>query len=82
MIVGDLVEGSIEAGAHVVISLGGFGVNAPIEGVEVVDVSYQDKSYLGLAIDDEGDPENSEFLAAMKIGNECIEIMILESSRD
>jgi hypothetical protein len=66
VVVGDVLEGSIEAGMTVRVNLGSLNVATRVASMEVIDVDYLNKSYKGLAFGFD-DPEELDFWACLKI---------------
>jgi hypothetical protein len=71
--VGDIIEGHIEPGMAVAVSLGSISVSTKVKEVEVIGVDFRDKEYMGLVFGFE-DPEDLEFWQALKIGGETLEL--------
>lgn len=71
--VGDVVEGEVKPGMTVTVSLGSISVTTPINGVEVIDVDFRGTSYLGLVFSYQN-PEELEFWASLKIGEETLQL--------
>jgi hypothetical protein len=69
--VGDIVEGYVEPGMSVTVDLGSIKVGTSISSVEVIDVSYLNKSYKGLAFGFE-DPEELGFWQALDLSDETL----------
>lgn len=75
VLVGDVVEGKAEPGSSVCVRLGGLGVTERVASLEVIEVTHDQRRYLGLALG-YGDPEELDFWTALGMSNEEIEIGI------
>ena len=76
VIYGEIIEGKIEKGMHVLVSLSGAAtVEFEIENIEYIDIISEKKSYLGLILKAEDDPEfETEFVESLGIKEEILEI--------
>ncbi len=75
VLVGDVVEGKIEAGMVVILDLGNFKVELPIRGVEVIDVTFRGQSCRGLVIGYE-DPEDLRIWEGIDFSGQTLEVTI------
>jgi hypothetical protein len=75
VLVGDVVEGKIEAGMVVILDLGNLKVEVPIRDVEVIDVSFRGQSYRGLVIGFE-DPEDIRIWDGIDFSGQTLEVTI------
>ena len=73
VLVGDLLEGKAEPGSSICVRLGGLGVSGRVASVEVIDISYEGRQHLGLALSYD-DPEELDFWNALSLSNEEIEL--------
>jgi hypothetical protein len=69
--VGDIVEGYVEPGMNVSVDLGSIKIGTSVSSVEVIDVSYLNKSYKGLVFGFE-DPEELGFWQALDLSDETL----------
>lgn len=76
VLVGDLLEGKAEPGTTVCVRLGSLGVTTRIASLEVIDISYESRRYLGLALAYD-EPGELEFWSALGLSNEEIELETL-----
>lgn len=75
VLVGDVIEGNIEAGMVVIVDLGHFKIGIPIRDVEVIDVSFRGQSYRGLVIGFE-DPEDLRAWEVIDFSGETLEVTV------
>lgn len=73
VLVGDLLEGKAVPGSTVCVRLGNLGVSARVASLEVIDISYEGRQHLGLALAYD-DPEELDFWNALSLSNEEIEL--------
>jgi len=74
VVVGDVVEGEVREGMELVLPLNGtLSVNGKITAIEYVDVSHEQRCYLGLAIACD-DAEEAGIWSAMNISGETLDL--------
>lgn len=69
--VGDIVDGYVESGMFVTVDLGNIKVGTSVASVEVIDVSYLNKSYMGLAFAFD-DPDELDFWQSLQLSDETL----------
>lgn len=79
-LVGSLLEGKAEPGSMVCVRLGGLGVTTRIASLEVIDVSHENRQYLGLVLAYD-DPDELDFWNALSLSNEEIELESIAEQR-
>jgi hypothetical protein len=79
VIVGDVLEGSVRPGMTFAVQLNpGIAVTSNVAQVEMVDVRYMGKAYVGLAVE-YVDPAELDFWLALDISDETIELTDLKT---
>jgi hypothetical protein len=71
--VGDIVDGSVEAGMNETVNLANVKVGTTVQSVELIEVSYLNRSYKGLAFAFE-DPAELGFWQMLQLSDETLQI--------
>jgi hypothetical protein len=69
--VGDIVDGYVEPGMSVTVDLGSIKVGTTVQSVELIEVSYLNRSYKGLAFGFD-DPAELGFWQMLELSDETL----------